>query len=212
MLNILVILGTIIAMAISSPDIVTPSRDEIMSTIMQQYRSEEIRTSTRNGFTMLNPYHFHHEDNAEEHQKLAVSLLDQVYTSPVEEQASVAKQLGVDNDKAGPYMIWDAFVTGHADIYRALSGSFLTSADPSHFDRVVDRYMSGRIKEVLNATAETKLETNKAWLDEFPQDASELLWSAAKEGDVAVLNYMIDADYASHPETDPTIVPLHEAC
>lgn len=174
MLTTLIILGAIIVMATSTPP-TTPSPDEIMSMIMQRYRSKDIRRAERNGLTMLNPYYTHLGNDAEEHQQLAVSLLDQICASQVEKQASLARQFSADNDKASTYMLWDAFFTGHADICAALRGSFLASADPSDFDRVVDRYVSGRTEKVLHATAEIKLEVTKAWLDESPHDASKLL-------------------------------------
>ena len=72
--------------------------------MMDQFRSSEIAHVKRNGQTMLNPYHFYKGEGALESQQLAVSLLDQAYGVPTEDQPTLAKQLALDNDQAMPFM------------------------------------------------------------------------------------------------------------
>jgi ankyrin repeat protein len=183
-----------------------------MSDMMKAYRSRAFVKSTRNGVTMLNPYHFTQADDAAESQQLAAFLLDRIYAAPIDEQASLAEQLGPDNDKAGPYMLWEAFVTGHADVYTTLSKTFSREVGPSAWDGAVRSYTSSRMKEVFNSSSEVKLDALQSWLEEFKDEHSELLFKAAVEGDETVLGYLLDTGTVIHPERDPTIVPLHAAC
>jgi len=189
-----------------------PAPDQVMSKIMKAYRSRGFAESTRNGVTMLNPYHFTQSDDAAESQQLAASLLDQVYAAPVDDQASLAEQLGHENDKAGPYMLWDAFVTGHADVYATLSKTFACGAGPSAWDGAVHSYTSSRMKEVFNSSPEVKLDAARAWLEQFEGEHSQLLFEAAVEGDEAVLGHLLDIGTEIHLEQSPAIVPLHAAC
>jgi ankyrin repeat protein len=191
-------------------ELTTP--DEVMSKIMAAYRSRGFIESTRNGITMLNPYHFYHTGNLAEDQQLAASLLDQIYAAPIGEQASLAEQLGHENDKAGPYMLWEAFVTGHADVYTTLSKTFARGAGPGAWDGAVDNYRASRVEEVFNSSSEIKVDAIRTWLEEFQGEDSHLLFKAAVEGDETVLSHLLDAGIDLHPKWDPSIVPLHAAC
>jgi hypothetical protein len=189
-----------------------PAPNEVMYDMTKAYRSRGFVKSTRNGVIMLNPYHFHQSDDAAENQQLAASLLDQIYAAPVDNQASVVEQLGHENDKAGPYMLWDAFVTGHADVYTTLSKTFARGVGPSAWDGAVYSYTSSRMKEVFNSSSEVKIDAVRSWLEEFEGEHSQLLFEAAVEGDETVLGHLLDVGIEIHPEQDPAIVPLHAAC
>lgn len=189
-----------------------PTPDELMSKMMAVYRSRGFAEATRNGVTMLNPYHFFQTGDVAENQQLASSLLDQIYAAPVEDQASLAERLGHENDKAGPYMLWDTFVTGHADVYTTLSKTFARGAGPRAWDKAVATYESSRITEVFKSSSEEKLDAVQAWQEEFKGEDSQLLFEAAAKGDEAVLSYLLNAGVEIHPEQDPSNVPLHAAC
>jgi hypothetical protein len=189
-----------------------PTPDEVMSKMMTVYRSRGFVESTRNGVTMLNPYHFFHSGDTEGDQQLAASLLDQIYAAPVDEQASLADRLGREHDKAGPYMLWEAFVTGHADVYATLSKTFARGVGPSAWDGAVDSYRSSRMKEVFNSSSEVKVDAIQSWLQEFDGEDSHLLFNSAVEGDETVLSHLLDSGTDIHTEQNPTIVPLHAAC
>jgi ankyrin repeat protein len=189
-----------------------PTPDEVMSQMMAAYRSRGFVKCTRNGVTMLNPYHFYRTGNLAEDQQLAASLLDQIYAAPIDEQASIAEQLGHENDKAGPYMLWDAFFTGHADVYTTLSKMFARGAGLGAWGGVVDEYKTSRIKEVFNSSSEVKEDAIRTWLEEFQGEDSHLLFKAAVEGDETVLSHLLDAGTDIHPERDPSTLPLHAAC
>jgi ankyrin repeat protein len=191
-------------------ELTTP--DELMSKMMTAYRSRGFVESTRNGVTMLNPYHFYHTGNLAEVQQLAASLLDQIYAAPIDEQASLAEQLGHKNDKAGPYVLWEAFVTGHADVYTTLSKTFARGAGPGALDGAIENYRALRIKEVFNSSSEVKTDAIRTWLEEFEGEDSDLLFKAAVEGDETVLSHLLDVGIDLHPEHDPSLVPLHAAC
>lgn len=186
-----------------------PTPDEVMSNMMAVYRSRGFVDAKRNGVTMLNPYHFRHSADAAQDQQLAVSLLDQIYAAPVDDQTSLAGRLGHENDKAGPYMLWESFVTGHVEIFATLSKSFARSPGP---DKLVADYTSARVKEVFNTSMEARLDAVDVWLDEFKGDESHLLFKAAVEGDEAVLRHLLQAGVEIHPDQDPSSVPLHAAC
>jgi ankyrin repeat protein len=185
-------------MATSQPPSLEP--EEAYSVMMDQFRSSDIAHVKRNGQTMMNPYHFYKGEDSLEIQQLAVSLLDQVYASPFEDQPTLAKQLALDNDKTSPFMVWDAFVTGHVDVFTALRGASMTGfADP-------------RIEAVLQAPAEMKTRAIENFLVNNDREWPQLFLEAAVHGDEAVLAYMINAGHEIHPKDHPSNMPLHAAC
>lgn len=130
--------------------------EDVYSMMMDQFRSSEIAHVTRNGQTMMNPYHFSKGEDALANQRLAVSLLDRVYAAPSEDQPSLANKLALENDKACTFMTWDAFVTGHVEILKA-HRTFVTGPIGSPlWEASMTRFSDSRIGEVLQASAETK--------------------------------------------------------
>lgn len=197
-------------MATSQPSPV--SAPEALSMMMDQFRSAEIIHVKRNGQTMMNPYHFYKGDGAAENQQLAVSLLERVHTAPIGHQPTFARQLALENDKTSPFMQWDAFVTGHVDIFEALR-TFVTGAIGSPLSEAsATRYTDSTIEAVFQASAETKTQTIEKFLVENPRDGSQLLYKAAVHGDETVLRYLINSGHEIHPKNGPSYMPLHAAC
>ena len=188
-----------------------PTSNELMSHMVTVYRSRGFVDATRNGVSMLNPYHFAYTGDLAGNQQLAASLLDQIYAAPVDDQASLAERLGHENDAAGPYMLWDAFVTGHAGIYATLSKTFARGAGPRAWSAAVHTYESSWITQVFNSSTETKLDAVQAWQKEFEGEHSQLLFEAAARGDEAVLSYLLDLGVEIHPEQNPSIAPMRAA-
>jgi ankyrin repeat protein len=210
MLIFATILFAVISMATSQPSL--PTAEEAYSMIMDQFRSDGIAHVKCNGLTMLNPYHFSKGPETKESKELAITLLDQIYAAPVDEQAALARQLGLDNDKAGPYMVWDAFITGHVDVFKALN-TFLTRTIGSHgWEDSVNKFINTRIEEVLQAPAEAKSKAIEDFLKENADESPQLLFEAAVHGDEDVLAHLIDAGHEIHPEEHPSNMPLHAAC
>jgi ankyrin repeat protein len=210
MLIFATILFAVISMATSQPSL--PTAEEAYSMIMGQFRSDGIAHVKCNGLTMLNPYHFSKGPETKESKELAITLLDQIYAAPLDEQAALARQLGLDNDKAGPYMVWDAFITGHVDVFKALN-TFLTRTIGSHgWEDSINKFVNARIEEVLQAPAEAKSKAIEDFLKENADESPQLLFEAAVHGDEVVLAHLIDAGHEIHPEEHPSNMPLHAAC
>ena len=146
-------------MATSQPS--PPAVEEVYSMMMEQFRSSEIAHATRNGQTMMNPYRFFKGEDVLDNQQLAVSLLDQVYAAPIEEQATLANKLALENDKASTFMVWDAFITGHVEVLKALR-TFVTGPIGSPLrEASMTRFKDSRLEEVLQAPAETKTQATE---------------------------------------------------
>ncbi|KAM0710402.1 hypothetical protein Q7P35_002764 [Cladosporium inversicolor] len=197
-------------MATSQPS--PPPAEEVYSMMMEQFRSSEIIHLTRNGQTMMNPYHFYKGEDALVHQQLAVTLLDQVYAAPIEDQPKLTNQLALDHDKASTFMLWDAFVTGHVEVMKALRTFATGSIGSPLWEESMSRFANSRIGEVLQASAETKTQTIEKFLVENDHEVPQLFFEAAVHGDEAVIAHMIDAGHEIHPENDPSCMPLHAAC
>lgn len=180
--------------------------------MMNRLRSDSTAFVYSNGVNVMNPYHFRKGENAVTNQQLAVSLMEQVYAAPAESQPSLAKQLGLDNDPAGPYMIWDALVTGHVDVGEALSMFGRGPIFSAHGQAWQNDLEQSEIEGVLKSPPEGKIEAIEKFLIENPHDGSVLLYKAAVHGDEAVLNHLIEAGHDIHPENSPSIMPLHAAC
>jgi len=208
--TIIFALSTMASMATSQPS--PPAPEEVYSMLMEQFRSPEIPHITRNGQTMMNPYFFDKGEHAPDNQQLASSLLDKVYAAPIEEQSILANQLALDNDKASTFMVWDAFVTGHIEVLKALR-TFVTGSIGSPLrEASMTRFTDSRIDEVLQAPAETKTQAIEKFLVECEHERHQLFFQAAVHGDEAVLAHMIDAGHEIHPKNDPSVMPLHAAC
>lgn len=210
----MLVFATIILAAsiMATPPPSLPSTEEALSMMMTQFRSDEIPHVTRNGVTMMNPYFFRKGEDAKENQQLAITLLDKVYAAPVEDQVTLAGQLGLDNDNAGPFMVWDAFVTGHVDVYKALSTFLTRGIGQGQFEASVDKYLETRIQEVLQAPKESKHKAIEDFLRENSNDGPQLLFQAAVHGDETVISHLIAAGHEIHPKSHPTTMPLHAAC
>lgn len=204
------ILLTISTMTTSQPS--PPAPEEVYSMMMDQFRSPEIPHITCNEQTMMNPYFFDKGDDASDNQQLAFSLLDKVYAAPIEDQPALANQLALDNDKASTFMVWDAFVTGHIEVLKALRTFVTGSIGSPPREASMARFTDSRIDEVLQAPAETKTQAIEKFLVEYEHERHELFFQAAVHGDEAVLAHMIDAGHEMHPKNDPSIMPLHAAC
>ena len=197
-------------MATSQPS--PPATEDVYSMMMYQFRSSEIAHVTRNGQTMMNPYHFFKGEDALDDQQLAVSLLDKVYAAPIEDQPTLANKLALENDKACTFMTWDAFVTGHVEVLKALR-TFVTGPIGSPlWEASMTRFKDSRIGEVLQAPAETKTQAIEKFLAEGDSEGPQLFFEAAVHGDNAVLAHMINAGHEIHPKNDPSNMPLHAAC
>lgn len=197
-------------MATSQPS--PPAAEEVYSMMMEQFRSSEIAHATCNGQTMMNPYRFFKGEDVLDNQQLAVSLLDQVYAAPIEEQATLANKLALENDKASTFMVWDAFITGHVEVLKALR-TFVTGPIGSPLrEASMTRFKDSRIEEVLQAPAETKTQAIEKFLAQGDSEGPQLFFEAAVHGDDVVLAHMIDAGHEIHPSNDPSNMPLHAAC
>ena len=161
---------------------------------------------------MMNPYHFYKGEGSSESQRLAVTLLDKVYAAPIEDQPTLAKQLALDNDNASIFMVWDAFVTGHVEVMRALRTFTTGSIGSPLWEASMAGTRESRIEKVLQAPAETKTQAVEKFLVENDHEGPQLFFQAAVHGDETVLAHMIDAGHAIHPESHPSIMPLHAAC
>ncbi|GAB7331764.1 hypothetical protein MBLNU13_g03730t1 [Cladosporium sp. NU13] len=196
----------------ATPQPSPPATEDVYSMMMEQFRSSEIAHVTRNGQTMMNPYHFFKGENALDNQQLAVSLLDRVYAAPIEDQPNLANKLALENDKACTFMTWDAFVTGHVEVLKALR-KFVTGPIGSPlWEASMTRFKDSRIGEILQASAETKTQAIEKFLAEGDSEWPQLFFEAAVHGDGAVLAHMIDAGHEIHPRNDPSNMPLHAAC
>ena len=204
------ILFALSTMSTSQPS--PPAAEEAYSLMMDQFRSSEIVHVKRNGLTMMNPYHFYKSEDAAENQKLAVSLLDKVYVAPVEDQPTLAKNLALDNDKASTFMVWDAFVTGHVEVLKALRTFTTGTIGSPLWEASMARFTNSRIEEVLQASADIKTEAIENFLVENDHEGPQLFFEAAVRGDDAVLAHMIAAGHEIHPKNDPSNMPLHAAC
>jgi ankyrin repeat protein len=210
MLIFATIILTVTSMATSQPSL--SSAEEAYSMMMDQFRSDGMAHVKCNGLTMLNPYHFSKAPDTKESKELAITLLDQIYAAPIDEQAALARQLGLDNDKAGPYMVWDAFVTGHADVFRTLNTFLTRTIGPRGWEESINKFVNTRIEEVLQAPMETKSKAIEEFLKENAHESPQLLFQAAVHGDEVVLAHLIDAGHEIHSEKDPSNMPLHAAC
>ena len=213
-LPIMLLFATIIlalsTMATSQPS--PPAAEEVYSMMMDQLRSSEIVYLTRNGQTMMNPYHFYKGEDTPANQQLAVSLLEQVYAAPIEDQPALANQLALSNDKACTFMVWDAFVTGHIEVLKALR-TFVTGTIGSPlWEASMAKFTNSRIEEVLQASAKTKTQAIEKFLANYDHEAPQLFFRAAVNGDEAVLAHMIDSGHEIHPKDHPSNMPLHAAC
>lgn len=186
--------------------------EEIMTMMMDLLRSDAMAHVRSNGVNMMNPYYFRKGEAAVVDQQLAASLMDQVYAAPLEDQLALAKQSALDNDNAGPYMVWDAFITGHVDLTKALNTYLTGTIGSGHWDATVQDYLATEIDKVLKMPPEGKTEAIEKFLTENPNDGSQLLFKAAVHGDETMLDYLIEAGHEIHPEKSPSIMPLHAAC
>lgn len=175
-------------------------------------RSDAMAYVRSNGVNMMNPYHFTKGEDAVVNQQLAVSLMEKVYAAPVEDQPSLAKRLALENDNAGPYMEWDALVTGHVEITKALSIFTRGAIGSPRWQASMQDYQDTETEKVLKEPAEGKIEAVGKFLTDNPHDGSQLLFKAAVHGDEAVLHYLIEAGHEIHPEEDSSLMPLHAAC
>ena len=196
----------------ATPQPSPPAAEEVYSMMMDQFRSSEIIHTTCNGQTMMNPYHFYKGEDALDNQQLALSLLDKVYAAPVEDQPTLTRQLALENDKASTFMVWDAFVTGHVEVFKALRTFTTGSIGSPLWEASMSRFTDSRIGEVLQAPAESKTQAIEKFLVENDHEKSQLFFQAAVHGDQAVLAHMIDAGHEIHPKNDPSVMPLHAAC
>jgi ankyrin repeat protein len=210
MLIFATILFAVISMATPQPSL--PTAEEAYSMMMDQFRSEGMGHVKCNGLTMLNPYHFRKGPETKESKELAITLLDQIYAAPIDEQAAFARQLGLGNDKAGPYMVWDAFITGHVDVFKALNTFLTRTIGPHGWEDSVNKFVNARIEQVLQAPAEAKSKAIEEFLKENADESPQLLFEAAVHGDEVVLAHLIDAGHEIHPEEHPSNMPLHAAC
>lgn len=180
--------------------------------MMDEFRSSKSAHVTRNGQTMMNPYHFYKGEDSVVNQQLAVTLLDQVYAAPIEDQPTLANKLALENDKACTFMVWDAFITGHIEVLKALRTFVVGPIGSPLWEASMSRSTGSRIEMVLQAPAETKTEAIEKFLAENDHEGSQLFFEAAVHGDEAVLAHMIDAGHEIHPKSDPSNMPLHAAC
>ncbi|KAL1588473.1 hypothetical protein WHR41_02747 [Cladosporium halotolerans] len=157
---------------------------------------------------MFNPYHFYKTGDFEQHQALAASLLERVYAIRPEGQAVHAEALAEENEAAGPYMLWEAFVTGHVEIYQALKKTFAAMG----WEQAARTYEKRRNAEVFQASSEVKSGAIRKWLEEFQDDGTKLMFQAAVHGDEATLKVLLDAGYAIHDEERRGLMPMHAAC
>lgn len=184
---------------------------EINAKMEAFYRSGNLVHTERNGVAMMNPYHFYKTGSVQEDQALAGRLMHQIYSSPVEEHTSLSERLGKENDKAGPYMLWEAFATGHRNIYDGLQ-TFVASAGPAGWEDSVSMYRNSRVEEVFSAGPDEIASATDAWLAEFPGEGSQLAFEAAVKGQDSVLQHLLSKGVELHPEDDPSLQPLHAAC
>jgi ankyrin repeat protein len=189
-----------------------PAAGEVYSMMMGEFRSSKSVHVTRNGQTMMNPYHFYKGEDSLVNQQLAVTLLDQVYAAPIEEQPALANKLALENDKACTFMVWDAFITGHIEVLKALRTFVIGPIGSPLWEASMTRFTGSRIEMVLHAPAETKTQAIEKFLAENDHEGPQLFFEAAVQGDEAVLAHMIDAGHEIHPKGDPSNMPLHAAC
>jgi ankyrin repeat protein len=201
---------TVISMATSQPSL--PIAEEAYSMMMSHFRSDGTAHVKINELTMLNPYHFSKGPETKDSKELAISLLDQIYAAPIGEQAALARQLGLENDKAGPYMVWDAFVTGHVDVSKALNTFLTRTIGSPGWEESINKFVNSKIEEVLQAPVETKSKAIEEFLTENAHESPQLLFEAAVHGDQVVLAHLIDAGHEIHSEEHPSNMPLHAAC
>lgn len=192
------------------PAATLPSEDP-NDAILKIIRSSTLASHTRPGnppTTMFNPYHFYKTGDFEQHQALAASLLERVYAIRPEGQAVHAEALAEENQAAGPYMLWEAFVTGHVEIYQALKKTFAALG----WEQAARNYEKRRNAEVFQASSEVKFGAIRKWLEEFQDDGTKLMFQAAVHGDEATLKVLLDAGYAIHDEERRRLMPMHAAC
>jgi ankyrin repeat protein len=197
-------------MATSQPS--PPAAGEVYSMMMDHFRSSKMIHVTRNGQTMMNPYHFYKGEDASVNQELAVTLLDEVYAAPIKDQPTLANKLALENDKASTFMVWDAFITGHIEVLKALRTFVVGPIGSPLWEASMSRSTGSRIEMVLQASAETKTEAIEKFLADNDHEGPQLFFEAAVHGDEAVLAHMIDAGHEIHPKSDPSNMLLHAAC
>lgn len=180
--------------------------------MMDEFRSSKSAHVTRNGQTMMNPYFFYKGEDSLVNQQLAVTLLDQVYAAPVKDQPTLANKLALENDKASTFMVWDAFITGHIEVLKALRTFVVGPIGLPLWEASMTRFTGSRIEMVLQAPAETKTQAIEKFLAENDHEVPQLFFEAAVQGDEAVLAHMIDAGHEIHPKSDSSNMPLHAAC